>query len=195
MNNYLSFKFPIKNNAKAINSDFIGAISAFICIIHCAIVPILMGIHSFYYAGDLLASTHTEHTHEHEHSLPTSFTELINGSHWHTLDYFFVIITLIAVFFATRKSKAIWVSIGLWSAASLFVSSILLAETIVGIHYLSYLASILLIIFHYINQSIGKKMKLKASTIKNNELNFERNSFDSMNLEPEIQSEKISCAC
>jgi len=194
MNNYLSFQ-NFKNKIKNINSDFIGAISAFLCIIHCAIVPILMAIHSFYYAGDLLASTHTEHNHE--HTLPTSFVDMVNGSHWHTLDYFFVVITLIAVYFATRKSVVAWISIGLWSAASLFVVSILLEESIAGVEYIAYFTSALLIVFHFLNQRLGKKIR-QNENINQNELNFERNSFESVNLETENQSKKVnrvSCAC
>lgn len=204
MNNYLSFQSfrNFKNRIKYINSDFIGAISAFLCIIHCAIVPILMGIHSFYYAGDLVASTHVEHNHAHEHTSPTSFIDIINGSHWHTLDYFFIVITLIAVYFATRKSVVLWISTGLWSAATLFVVSILLADTITGIHYLAYFASALLIVFHFLNQRLGKKMRFNASLTNGNknknELNFDINSFDTINLETENQSTKVnrvSCAC
>ncbi|WP_375559962.1 MerC domain-containing protein [Bernardetia sp. OM2101] len=189
MNNYLS----LKNRIKYINSDFIGAMSAFLCIIHCAIVPILMGVHSFYYAGGALTSTsHTEHSHS-----SLDFFSLFEGSHWHALDYFFIVITMIAVFFATRRSVLSWITTGLWSAASLFVVSILLEEYVNGIEYLAYLASALLIIFHFLNQRLGKKIQTKNNT-KNNELNIELNSFDSVNLETETQSKKtnrVSCIC
>jgi hypothetical protein len=194
MKKYLSFQNS-KNRIKHINSDFIGAISAFLCIIHCAIVPILMGVHSFYYAGDLITSTHIEHNHVHEH---TSFIDVVSGSHWHTLDYFFVVITLIAVYFATRTSKVIWISVGLWSAAILFVVSILLQESIAGVEYIAYFASALLIVFHFLNQRLGKKIRLNAISINKNELNFDITSFDTINLETENQSKKVtrvSCAC
>lgn len=175
--------------------------SAFLCIIHCAIVPILMGIHSFYYAGDFVASTHnhTQHT-EHAHET-VSFLDILQGSHWHTLDYFFVIITLIAVYFATRKSLISWIKIGLWSAASLFVVSILLQESIAGVEYLAYFASALLIVFHFLNQRLGKRVKLnttKTDEIIETELNLQRNSFEAINLETEAQAKKanrVSCAC
>ncbi|PIY11610.1 MAG: hypothetical protein COZ18_03685 [Flexibacter sp. CG_4_10_14_3_um_filter_32_15] len=188
----------LKNKIKHINSDFIGAISAFLCIIHCAIVPILMGFHSVYYAGDVLTSTsHTEDLHNHS---VDSF-HFFEGSHWHSLDYFFIIITLVAVYFATRTSVVSWIKIGLWSCASLFIISILLEEYIVGIEYLAYLASALLIVFHFLNQHLGKKMTLNANKIEEGieiDLNFERNSFDAVSLETEIQSKKqnrVSCAC
>jgi uncharacterized membrane protein len=205
MKKYLSFQNS-KNRIKHINSDFIGAISAFLCIIHCAIVPILMGVHSVYYTGDALASnSHTEHSHSHLASdslnLSSNFITIFEGSHWHAIDYFFIVITLIAVFFATRKSVVSWITAGLWSAASLFVVSILLEESINGIEYLAYLASALLIMFHFLNQSLGKKIKLQAHKIERiteTELNFDIASFDAINLEQEIQSKKsnrVSCAC
>ncbi|WP_338763659.1 MerC domain-containing protein [Bernardetia sp. ABR2-2B] len=194
--NHYSFSFfqNSKSKIKNLNSDFIGAMSAFLCIIHCAIVPILMGIHSFYYAGDALVS-HTEHSHSHSSLHSLNFLE---GSHWHTLDYFFIAITLIAVYFATRRSIVSWVKTGLWSAASLFVISILLEEFIVGIEYLAYFASALLIVFHFLNQRLDKKVVPKTNNIKEEELNFERNSFDSVTLETKTQSKKsnrVSCAC
>ena len=168
-----------------------------------------MGVHSVYYAGDALASTsHTEHSHTHFSSDFLSFSTFLTifeGSHWHAFDYFFIVITLVAVFFATRKSVVSWITTGLWSCASLFVISILLEESIEGIEYLAYLASALLIVFHLLNQRLGKKIKLnielnldKTDKIITNELSFERNSFDSINLETEIQSKKqnrVSCAC
>lgn len=190
----MKYYLSLKNRIKYLNSDFIGAMSAFLCIIHCAIVPILMGVHSVYYAGDVLASTsHTEHSHS-----SLDFFSLFEGSHWHALDYFFIVITLIAVFFATRKSVISWITAGLWSCAALFVGSILLEESIDGIEYLAYLASALLIVFHILNQRLGKKTKIKANSIKNNELNFEMSSFESVNLETETQSKKanrVSCVC
>ncbi len=185
-------KYLYLSKIKNINSDFIGAVSAFLCIIHCAIVPILMGVHSIYYAGDVLASTsHTEHSHS-----SLEFFNLFEGSHWHSLDYFFIVITLIAVFFATRKSLVSWIKVGLWSCASLFIISILLEEYVIGIEYLAYLASALLIVFHVLNQRLGKK--IKANTIKNNELNFEMGSFESVHLPKETQpkqTNRVSCVC
>ncbi|AFM03149.1 hypothetical protein Fleli_0688 [Bernardetia litoralis DSM 6794] len=197
----MKYYLSLKNRIKNINSDFIGAMSAFLCIIHCAIVPILMGVHSVYYAGDALTSTkHLEHSHNHSDLSSGIFhsVSIFDGSHWHALDYFFIVITLIAVYFATRKSVVSWITAGLWSAASLFVISILLEEFISGIEYLAYFASILLIVFHVLNQRLGKKIVLKPKSIKEMELNFEMNSFDNVNLETEIQSKKtnrVSCAC
>lgn len=204
MNNYSS----LKNRIKHLNSDFIGAISAFLCIIHCAIVPILMGFHSVYYAGDVLAS-HTEDLHNH----PVDSFHFFEGAHWHSLDYFFIIITLVAVYFATRTSVVYWIKIGLWSCASLFIVSILLEDSIVGIEYLAYLASALLIVFHLLNQRLGKKINLSTTKLeevrdevkvelrnelREMELNFRRNSFEAVSLETEIQSKKqnkATCAC
>jgi uncharacterized membrane protein len=117
------------------------------------------------------------------------------------LDYFFIVITLVAVFFATRKSVVSWITTGLWSCATVFVISVLLEESIDGIEYLAYLASALLIIFHFLNQRLGKKIKLKATQInrtKETELNFERDSFDVVDLKTEEQSknvDRVSCAC
>ena len=198
MKKYLSFQNS-KNRIKHINSDFIGAMSAFLCIIHCMIVPILMGVHSVYYAGDALASvSHIEHSSTSLSLDSANFLTMFESLHWHNLDYFFILITLIAVFFATRKSIVSWVKTALWSAAILFVVSILLEESVNGIEYLAYFASALLIVFHFLNQRLGKKIRLKTTTIKNNELNFEINSFDDVTLKTEIQSKKanrVSCAC
>ncbi len=192
MNKYL----PFQNRLKYINSDFIGAISAFLCIIHCAIVPILMAIHSFYYTSTVI----TSHSHQ-EHSHSFNINTIFEGSHWHALDYFFILITLIAVYFATRKSVFLWISIGLWAAASIFVAAVLLEEYINGIEYLAYLASATLIVFHFLNQYFDRKNKSNIVTInqiKKNEPNLETNSFDGVALETDIQSNKtnrVSCIC
>ncbi len=199
MSNYLSLENRIKN----INSDFVGVMSAFLCIIHCAVVPILMAVHSFYYAGNFTVATHNHIEHEGHLHENTSFIDIIQGSHWHALDYFFIIITLVAVYFATRKNVVSWIKIGLWSAASIFVVSILLAETITGIHYFAYLASALLIVFHFLNQRLSKRVKstiivTKPNAVNQNELNFDKVSFESMILEKELEVKKqnrVSCAC
>ena len=186
----MTYYLSLKNKIKTINSDIIGAISAFLCIIHCAIVPILMGVHSVYYAGDVLASNN-DHLHSH-----FSLTSFFEDAHWHSLDYFFIAITLIAVFFASRRSLFSWIKIGLWSCASLFIASILLENIIEGIEYLAYLASAMLIVFHLLNQNLSRK--LKTNVFEENELNFTIESFDNASLETEIKVEKqskMSCAC
>ncbi|WP_291725868.1 MerC domain-containing protein [Bernardetia sp.] len=187
----MTYYLSLKNKIKTINSDFVGAMSAFLCIVHCAIVPILMGFHSVYYAGDVLSSqVEVEHSHTH-----FSITSSFNDIYWHSLDYFFIVITLVAVFFATRKSIVSWIKIGLWSCASLFVVSILLENFIEGIEYLAYFASFLLIIFHFLNQRLSKNL---VNHSNKEELNLDLDSFDNTVLDAKIESEKarkMSCAC
>lgn len=187
MNYFLSLKTKIQT----INSDIVGAVSAFLCIIHCAIVPVLMGIHSTYYASSTLTSSMEE---GHLHTDASNWVTFLDTSHWHIADYFFILITLIAVFFATRKSKIHWIKIGLWSSAVIFIASILLEETVIGVEYLAYLASASLIVFHLLNQRLTKLIQIREVQAK--ELNTEKDGFEGAS--PKIhnqQPNRMSCAC
>ena len=83
-----------------LKSDFFGALFSFLCLIHCILTPII------FISGCTVAAVSTGH--------------LL----WGSFDYIFIFISLIAVFFSSKKSNsnyifyALWVS---WAIASFYL--------------------------------------------------------------------------
>lgn len=108
------------------NSDLIGMISSFACIIHCLALPILLSI--FVGTGS-----------EHNHSL-----EL--------LDFMFIIIGLVAVIFSSRNHHInSTLRTFLWASFFIFTIGILLKPLSHSFDYLSYAGSLGLIVVHGVN--------------------------------------------
>lgn len=107
------------------HADLIGVVSALLCLIHCVAVPVLLVLGA-----------------------------LSEGLWAHTavLDYLFIVLALMAVYFATRNQETtLPVRIGLWSSTALFSLAILLHDWFAFALYLSVAASIALLVFHAIN--------------------------------------------
>lgn len=90
----------ISNTSTKINSasDIFGAFASGLCLIHCLATPLLF-----------LAAVHGGHGH-HEHgaeSIPMI---------WEMLDYFFLVISAIAVSYSTRKTSLKWMPALLWAS-------------------------------------------------------------------------------
>jgi hypothetical protein len=83
-----------------------------------------------------------------------------------SLDYFFILINGIAVYYATRNHKSLPVRIILWGALVLFSTSLILEGKHVIFAWLGYAGSALLIIGHLLNLyicQIAPKLKVRVS--------------------------------
>ncbi len=113
------------NFSKYKQADLLGVVSAVLCLVHCIAVPVLLVL-----------------------------GVLSEGLWAHTafLDYIFIGLALMAVYFATRNHETTRrVRIGLWSSTALFSLAILLHDWFAFALYLSVAASIALVVFHVLN--------------------------------------------
>lgn len=129
---------------KAVHShgraDYIGILGSVLCIIHCILVPALA-------FGSSVA------THNHSH------IGLIS------LDYFFILINGIAVYYATRDHRSLGIRLLLWSALAIFSVSLIFEGRHQAFSWLGYLGSGLLIAGHLINLyicQIAPRLKFKT---------------------------------
>jgi len=107
-------------------ADYVGILGSVLCILHCIAMPMLA-------LGSSLGHDHHEHI---------GFI---------SLDYFFILLNLIAVYFATREHKSLLVRVLLWSALSIFAVSLIFEERSIIFQWLGYFGSALLIIGHLVN--------------------------------------------
>ncbi|SFC33067.1 MerC domain-containing protein [Spirosoma endophyticum] len=107
-------------------ADYIGITGSVLCIIHCLITPVLL--------------------------LTTSLmqdTRLRMG--YLSLDYVFIGVNIIAVYFATRHYAPPIIKRSLWGFLGLFTIALLLEDTDPAFEYLAYAASAGLVITHLFN--------------------------------------------
>lgn len=107
-------------------ADYIGITGSVLCIIHCLITPFLL------VSSTLLA----------DRTLRIGFL---------SLDYVFIGINIIAVYFAARRAGQPVVKAGLWSFLGLFAVGLLLEDVHEAFEYLAYTASAGLIAMHLLN--------------------------------------------
>ncbi|MGB3778981.1 MAG: MerC domain-containing protein [Tunicatimonas sp.] len=102
------------------NSDLIGIGSSVLCIIHCLLLPVLI------LAGSLTGDTHR----------------------WAWLDYLFILLATLAVFYSTRRLKSTFLRRGLWLTLVVFSGSIVFHEHHPAALYISVASSLLLVVLH-----------------------------------------------
>jgi hypothetical protein len=107
-------------------ADFMGIVGSILCLIHCLITPALA-----------LGTSLTTHS----HSVGGIFD----------LDYFFVLINGVAVYFATREHRIPALRVFLWGSFLLFAVSLILENHYPAFTLLGYLGSGLLIAGHIYN--------------------------------------------
>jgi len=107
-------------------ADYIGITGSVLCIIHCMITPILL------MSSALLQDEHVR------------FGYL-------SLDYIFIGINIVAVYFATRHYALPVIKKALWGFLALFSIAILLEDVNPIFEYVGYLASIGLVTTHLFN--------------------------------------------
>lgn len=121
-------------------ADYIGILGSVLCIVHCLLMPALA-----------FGTTMTAH-HEHAGLL--------------SLDYLFIVINAVAVYFATKNHKSVVVRTILWGSLLLFSVSLIFEAAHPAFTWLGYIGSSLLIVGHLINLyicQIAPKMKWKVS--------------------------------
>ena len=104
-------------------ADYVGIAGSVLCLVHCLVTPALA-----------LGSTFTVNS----HAAPG-------------LDYLFILVNGLAVYFATREHKVLPLSLVLWGASGLFAVSLLLEDTVPVFRLGGYLGSVLLIGGHVYN--------------------------------------------
>ena len=116
----------MKTNSLSRKADYIGITGSVLCIIHCLVTPVLL--------------------------LTTS---LLQDSTFRigylSLDYVFIGVNIVAVYFATRHYAPIAIKRSLWGFLSLFSVALLLEGTAPFFEYIAYIASAGLVITHLIN--------------------------------------------
>lgn len=113
-------------------SDYLGLTSAFVCLLHCLVAPLFLGV-----------ATHVHGPEGHIHEIP-----------WyahHAWDYVFLGIGFLAVRWSASHSHHLWIKRLLWVSLASLAGAILLEETSAIFSYLVYASSAALIVFHIWN--------------------------------------------
>ena len=121
-------------------ADYIGILGSVLCIIHCMLVPALA----------FGSTVFNKHTH----------TGLIS------LDYFFILVNGVAVYYATRNHKSLPIRLLLWGALIIFSVSLIFEGRNQLFTWLGYIGSVLLITGHLLNIyicQIAPRLKYKTS--------------------------------
>ena len=124
-------------------SDLLGVLASGLCAIHCAVTPV------FFIAKPFIHSSVNYHSH--------------GSGFWSMLDYVFLVLSFIAVWFSSKHTNLKSIKWVLWSAWIVF-SIGLLSERIHfenGI-WLMYLGSAALVIAHVINYRHCQKCKKES---------------------------------
>ncbi|MFT2010527.1 MerC domain-containing protein [Pontibacter sp. 13R65] len=111
-------------------------ISSWFCIVHCLVTPLVLVFQVGF-------STH--------------YTP-----HWHYLHHVFVGASFIACYISTRKGATPTLVLLLWSFFGLLLASLLLHDTSDIFEYTTYLASLGLVICHFLNIKYCRKCHSKA---------------------------------
>lgn len=119
------------NNTKTLErSDLFGATISGLCSIHCAITPLFLA------SQPLLE----KHAHGHNHGI------------WASLDYIFLILSLVAVWYSSRHTSYLKIKWILWISWILFAVGLILEMTGQSSNkLLMYIGSIALIVTHFAN--------------------------------------------
>lgn len=107
-------------------ADYIGITGSVLCLIHCLAAPVLVMTSSLLRDDTLRAG-------------------------FLSLDYIFIAVNIVAVYFATRSHTSSAIRTALWSFLFLFAVGLLLEEVSPVFEYLAYAASTGLVISHLFN--------------------------------------------
>lgn len=116
----------MKTEAAHNKADYVGITGSILCLVHCLATPVL-----------LMTSTVLK-----DELVRTGFL---------SLDYVFIGINIVAVYFATRHNASHTIRTSLWGFLMLFAIAILLEDKNPVFEYISYLASLGLVASHLIN--------------------------------------------
>ena len=116
---------------KSTYSDYVGIASAFLCLIHCLVGPIILGAAS--------------HAHDHAHTHESS---IFLAPAW---DYVFLTIGFIAVWFSAKHTSVRNRKLLLWASFGCLAGSIFMEAYAEMFHYFVYASSFFLIVVHTMN--------------------------------------------
>ncbi|MEL6718684.1 MAG: MerC domain-containing protein [Bacteroidota bacterium] len=120
-------------NSVNTKSNFFGALTSGLCLIHCLATPLFF----------MAQATATHHDHDHHHDV----------GWWSSLDYIFLAISVIAVFYSARNSSLKWMPLALYVSWAV-LAFIILNEKLHLIHLpheVIYLPTLSLIGLHIYN--------------------------------------------
>lgn len=121
-------------------SDMFGAAVSGLCAIHCTLTPL------FFAAKPLLDSSMEGHAH--------------GGSFWSALDYVFLVLSVIAVWYSSRHTTHAKIKWILWISWLFFATGLVLEQFDFGpAKWLMYIGSFALIITHLQNYRYCQKCK------------------------------------
>lgn len=119
-------------------SDWLGASASGLCLIHCALSPFIFTAKPVFY-GMIGRPIHTH-------------------GFWAELDYVFLIISLLAVWYSARHAHNIFLRWVLWAAWVAFAIGLLFEPYALAIgHGLMYFGSVILVVAHIVNYFQGQQ--------------------------------------
>ena len=125
-------------------SDIMGALASGLCAIHCGLTPLL-----FFAAQPVLESTVDGHSH--------------GSIWWGALDYVFLILSLVAVYFSAKHTHHKEIKWVLWIAWSIFAIGLLSEPFHLSYgKWLMYIGSAVLIIAHLKNYQYTQNLRRKV---------------------------------
>ena len=131
----------MSNSSRLHQSDLLGVLASGLCAIHCALTPV------FFAVRPLLETAHDGHHHDHV-------------GFWGALDYVFLILSLLAVWYSARHTSHASFKWILWIAWGVFAVG-LLSEPLNYSHgiWLMYFGSITLVVAHIQNYRYCQRCK------------------------------------
>jgi hypothetical protein len=121
------------------NSDLMGMVSAGLCLIHCIALPVFL--------------------------LSTTLTAGLFTHNWHWLDYFFIGLACVAVYFSAKKNTSPYLRTGMWTCVIIFAAALLSHEVSVYAQYVSIAASIGLMVLHFVNIRYYKRCSIQKVNV------------------------------
>ena len=116
----------MKLNVVDKKADYIGIIGSILCLIHCLAAPVVVMTSAMLRDDTLRAG-------------------------FLSLDYIFIAVNIVAVYFATRHYASTLVRTALWGFLALFTVGLLLEDVSPVFEYLAYAASLGLVTSHLVN--------------------------------------------
>lgn len=131
---------------KIANPDFIGAVASVLCLIHCIATP-------FLFIAKACSVTCCS---------AAPFW-------WQAIDYLFLVISFVAIYYATKNASKKWVRIVLWSSWTLLLFTILNETLKTGLLPKSfvYFPALLIVVFHFYNLKYCKSSDKECCTFSN----------------------------
>ncbi len=110
------------------NADLVGFYSSMVCMVHCILLPVIITM--------------------------SLFSIKSFGTHWHSLDYFFIMVSFLAVLYATKRSPTPTMRMGLWFSFTIFSIALMAHEIAPWMLFISLSASIALMVLHIVNYRV-----------------------------------------